>query len=64
MNAFGQHVFGADILSLIDRWTLELSLDDNDNPSVVSVSSTDVKQHEMSELADVFLAPEYKIKDE
>jgi hypothetical protein len=61
LNAFGQHVFGADTLSPTDRWTLELPLDDN--PALVSVSSTDVKQHDLSELADAFLALEYKIKD-
>jgi PKD repeat protein len=62
LNAFGQHVFGPGTLSPTDRWTLELPLDDN--PAVVSVSSTDVKQHDLSELADTFLALEYKIKDE
>lgn len=65
LNAFGQHVFGPSpsaTLSPIDRWTLELPLEDN--PCVVSVSSTDMKQHDLGELADVFLALEYKIKDE
>jgi len=65
LNAFGQHVFGPGpsiTLSPIDRWTLELPLDDN--PSVVSVSSTDVKQHDLGELSDAFLALEYKTKDE
>jgi hypothetical protein len=65
LNAFGQHVFGpgpSTTLSPIDRWTLELPLDDN--PCAVSVSSTDVKQHDLGELADAFLALEYKTKDE
>jgi len=62
LNAFGQHVFGSGVLSPTDRWTFELPLDDN--PAVVSVSSTDVKQPDLSELADTFLALEYKIKDE
>jgi hypothetical protein len=62
LNAFGQHVFGPGILAPTDRWTLELPLDDN--PCAVSVSSTDVKQHDLGELADAFLALEYKVKDE
>jgi hypothetical protein len=62
LNAFGQHVFGASTLSPIDRWTLELPLDDN--LSVLSVSSTDVKQYDLSELADSFLTLEYKVKDD
>jgi len=65
VNAFGRHVFGSGpsaALSPTDRWTLELPLDDN--PSVVSVSSADTKQHDLGELADVFLALEYKVRDE
>jgi len=65
LNAFGQHVFGtgsSTTLSPTDRWSLELPLDDN--PCVVSVASNDVKQHDLGELADAFLALEYKVKDE
>ena len=62
LNAFGQHVFGPGILAPTDRWTLELPLDDN--PCAVSVSSTDVKQHDLGELSDAFLALEYKVRDE
>lgn len=65
LNEFGRHVFGLALsatLSPTDRWTLELPLDGN--PCVVSVSSTDVKQHDLSELADAFLALEYKVRDE
>jgi hypothetical protein len=49
-------------LSPVDRWTFELPLDGN--PSVVSVSSTDVKQHDLSELSDALLALEYQVRDE
>ncbi len=65
LNAFGQHVFGAGpsaIFSPTDRWTLELPLDDN--PCLVSVSSADTKQHDLGELSDVFLALEYRVRDE
>lgn len=65
LNAFGQHVFGpgpSAALSLPDRWTLELPLDDN--PCLVSVSSSDTKQHDLGELSDVFLVLEYKVRDE
>jgi hypothetical protein len=62
-NAFGRHVFAAGAtLSPTDRWTLEFPLDEN--PSLVSVSSADSKQHDLGELADVFLALEYKVSDE
>ena len=65
LNAFGQRVFGTGagvVVSPADRWTLELPLDDN--PCLVSVGSNDVKQHDLSELADAFLALEYKAKDD
>jgi len=61
LNAFGQHVFGAGMLSPLDRWTFELSLDDN--PGAVSVSSADARRLDLSELADVFLALEYQVGD-
>lgn len=61
LNNFGQHVFGQDILAPTDRWTLELPLDDN--AGLVSVSSTDVKQHDLSELSDAVLALEYEVHD-
>jgi hypothetical protein len=61
LNPFGQHLFGAGTLSPSDRWTLELPLDEN--PSAVSVSPSDVKQHDLSELADAILALEYEVKD-
>jgi len=60
-NAFSQQVFGAHTLSPADRWTLELPMDDN--ASLVSVSSTDVKQYGLSELADAVLALEYEVRD-
>ena len=53
LNDFGQHVFGGRTFSPTDRWTFELPLDDN--PCAVSVSSTDVKQHDLSELSDAVL---------
>ncbi len=65
LNAFGQHVFGlgpSSVLSPTDRWTLELPLEDN--PGLVNVSSADVKQHDLGELSDMFLALEYKVRDE
>ena len=65
LNAFGQHVFGPGAgatLSPTDRWTLELPLEDN--PCLVSVTSIDHKQHDLGELRDVFLALEYKVRDE
>ncbi len=60
-NAFAQHVFGQGSIVPTDRWTLELPLDDN--PSAVSVSSADVKQHDLGELADAVLALEYVVRD-
>jgi hypothetical protein len=62
LNPFGQHVFGGAALSPTDRWTLEFPPDEN--PCLVSVSSLDTKQHDLGELADAFLALEYKVKDE
>ena len=62
LNTFGQHVFGGVTLSPNDRWTLELPLEENS--SLVSVSSDDAKQQDMSELTDVFLALEYTVRDE
>lgn len=59
LNAFGQHVFGGDALSPADRWTLDLPLDEN--PCLVSVTSTDTRQHDLGDLADVFLALEYEV---
>ena len=61
LNAFGQHVFDTNVLAPTDRWTLELPMDDN--ASIVSVSSTDVKQFDLSELTDVVMALEYEIQD-
>jgi hypothetical protein len=60
-NAFAQHVFRSDVLAPTDRWTLELPLDDN--PSLLSVSSTDVKQVDLSDLSDIVLALEYEVRD-
>jgi hypothetical protein len=62
LNTFGQHVFGGVTPSPSDRWTLELPLEENS--SLVSISSTDAKQYDMSELTDVFLALEYIVRDE
>jgi hypothetical protein len=61
LNTFGQHLFGGGTLSPIDRWSLEFPLDEN--PCLVSVNSADTKQHDLGELADAFLALEYKVKD-
>lgn len=61
LNAFGQHIFTANTLAPTDRWTLELPLDEND--SLVTVSSNDLKQTDLSELSDVALAIEYTVQD-
>jgi hypothetical protein len=61
LNPFGQHVFEAGTLSPIDRWTFELPMEDN--PCLVSVSPTDVKQYDLSELADAALSLEYNVSD-
>jgi hypothetical protein len=61
LNSFGQHLFGAGTLSPSDRWTFELPLDEN--PAAVSVSPNDVKQHDLSELADAILALEYEVRE-
>jgi hypothetical protein len=61
LNTFGQHVFGSDTLAPTNRWTLELLM--NDNASLVSVSSADAKQHDLSELSDAVLALEYVVQD-
>ncbi|SLM49219.1 protein of unknown function [Nitrospira japonica] len=45
----------------IDRWTLEFPLDDN--PCLLSVSPGDSKQHDLGELADVFLILEYRVRE-
>lgn len=65
LNDFGKHVFGVGLpatLSPTDQWTLDLPLELN--PCLVSVSSNDAKQHDLGELADVFLALEYVVKEE
>jgi hypothetical protein len=59
LNPFGQHVFGGAVLSPVDRWTLELPLDDN--PCLVSVTTGDVRQHDLRDLADVFLVLDYEV---
>ena len=60
LNAFGQHVFGPGFPSPLDRWTFELPLEDN--PAAVSVSATDARQHDLSELT-VFLALEFRTSE-
>jgi hypothetical protein len=62
LNAFGRHVFEGVTLSPNDRWTLELPLEDN--PGLVSVSSADAKQCDLCDLTDVFLALEYRVREE
>jgi hypothetical protein len=61
LNDFGQHIFTGNTLAPTDRWTLELPPDQN--PSTVSVSSSDVRQVDLSELSDVILALEYTARD-
>ena len=60
-NPFSQHVFGTQTLSPVDCWTFELPLDAN--PPLVSVSTADVRRHDVSELSDVFLTLEYTLED-
>jgi hypothetical protein len=60
-NAFTSHVFDSGLLSPIDRWSLELPLDDN--PCLVSVSQADARIHQMDELSDGFLALEYAVRN-
>jgi hypothetical protein len=60
-NAFAQHVFDTNALSPIDRWSLELPLDDN--PCLVSISPVDARGYELDELSDCFLALEYAVRD-
>jgi peptidoglycan hydrolase-like protein with peptidoglycan-binding domain len=60
-NPFAQHVFGTETLSPTDRWTFELPMEDN--PCLMSVSPTDVKQYDLSELADAALSLEYEVRD-
>ena len=60
-NEFTEHVFDGQALSPIDRWTLELPLDEN--PCLVSVSPADVRGHELDELSDSLLALEYAARD-
>lgn len=57
-NAFAQHVFGGATLSPIDRWSLELPL--QDNPSLRSVTPADTLQYDLTEVGDAFLALEYR----
>jgi len=61
LNAFGQHIFNSDVIAPTDRWTLELPIDQN--AAIVSVTSSDVKQLDLSELSDVVLALEYTARD-
>lgn len=61
LNTLGQHVFAASPIVPIDRWTLELALDDN--PGLVGVSTTDTRQHNCDDLFDVMLALEYEARD-
>ena len=56
-NAFAVHVFGGRTISPVDRWTLELRVEDN--PFFASVSSADVAEIDASELADAVLALEF-----
>jgi len=55
------HIFGADpahsALSPVDRWTLELTL--ADNPSFLTVSSSDIAGFDGSEIADAVLGLEF-----
>jgi hypothetical protein len=57
LNAFGQQILGGDTVSPVDRWTLELPLDDN--PSLVSVTGADIRRHNLGELSDMVLTLEY-----
>jgi hypothetical protein len=63
LNEFGMQVFkqfpAPETLSPIDRWTLDLALDEN--PCLVSVSAADARQHDLGELSDVFLSLEYVV---
>jgi hypothetical protein len=61
LNDLGQHLFGSGALAPTDRWTFELQLEDN--PFLLSVSSSEVKQHDLSELSDIVLALEYDVRD-
>ncbi|MEJ7608477.1 MAG: hypothetical protein WKF37_19955 [Bryobacteraceae bacterium] len=61
LNGFGEHVFLGDTLAPTDRWTFELPMDDN--PCTVSVSSSDIRQQDLSEVADAVLALEYEVRD-
>jgi hypothetical protein len=63
LNEFGAHIFGSSTaLAPTDRWTMDLPLDEN--PCLLSVTSVDTQQHDLGELADVFLILEYRVKDE
>ena len=55
------HVFDSRTLSAIDRWSLELAVDDNRR--LVSVSQADARIHQMDELSDSFLALEYAVRN-
>jgi hypothetical protein len=57
-SPFAAHVFGAGVVSPVDRWTLELNVEDN--PQLLSVTTQDLKQLELGEMSDVFLALEYR----
>ena len=58
-NAFSTQLFGNgnDVLSPVDRWTLELPL--ADNPWFMSVSPSDVAEFDGGELADAILSLEF-----
>ena len=51
-------LFGGATLSPIDRWSLELPL--QDNPSLRSVTPADTLQYDLTEVGDAFLALEYR----
>jgi hypothetical protein len=58
-NPFTTHLFSNGALSPADEWTIEIPLSD-DNAFLRSVSATDVKQIDLSEIRDVILSLEYE----
>jgi hypothetical protein len=57
-NALASHLFEDGPISPVDKWTFELSLEDN--PFLRSVTQSDIEEIDLSEIADAVLSLEYE----
>jgi hypothetical protein len=59
LNAFSTLLFNGAVLGPVDHWTLQIEA--SDNPSMVTVSASDVRQVDLREIEDVVLALDYEV---